>query len=195
MVSYLAPYSSPAAFTIKGIKIEYLVGVEVGRGWVCVGVGEGVTALAGPNWGWVMGDVAGMFVVVESGDKVKSSESDSGIGCIRSADIAIPGAIKIITIITPNNPNIAFLKRLMFTIRKYPEASSNHLPMTAIHTRISPITTHAKQMSAIIDSGSSWCDDCMLGAVPLPQAVSAIGARTKNKRLNTSKPPWLRFIW
>ena len=32
MVSYLALYSSPAAFTIKGIKIEYLVGVEVGRG-------------------------------------------------------------------------------------------------------------------------------------------------------------------
>ena len=141
-----------------------------------------------------MGDVAGMFVVVESGDKVKSSESDSGIGCIRSADIAIPGVIKIITIIIPNNPNIAFLKRLMFTIRKCPEASSNHLPMTAIHTRISPITTHAKQMSAIIDSGSSWGGDCMIGAVPLPQAVSAIGARTKNKRLNTSKPPWLRFI-
>ncbi len=32
MVSYLTPYSSPTAFTVKGINTEYLVGVEVGRG-------------------------------------------------------------------------------------------------------------------------------------------------------------------
>ncbi len=67
-----------------------------------------------------MGDVASVFVAVESGDKVKPSELDSGIGCIRSAAMATPGAMKIIISITPNNPNIVFLKWLMFTIRKCP---------------------------------------------------------------------------
>ena len=104
-----------------------------------------------------------------------------------SAYMATPGSMNISIIITPNNPIMSFLKRLIFTIPKCPEATSNHLPITARSVRKAPITTNAKQMNATIDRGSIWRANWMFRVFSLLLEVRLTRAKIRDKRLNNEQ--------